>query len=64
MRCDVCGHDGSDVRPALMAWKPPYQIHHGQFDTGPRCQNHDDCRARVESQGDEWPLVEVERKSA
>lgn len=55
--CALCGHtDKRDLRYALVHWReadPGMQYAHV-----PRCTNVEACRARVQANGESWPLVE------
>jgi hypothetical protein len=63
-RCQICGHtDRRDLRYGLAHWRdaPPGMA----YENIACCRERAACRARVETQGDVWPLVESdERKSA
>jgi hypothetical protein len=63
-RCALCGHaDRRNLRYALAHWReaePGMAYEHIQA-----CSDRAACRARVEQQGDVWPLIETnERISA
>jgi hypothetical protein len=63
LSCALCGISGPQVRPFLVEWAEP--IGNRRFDVMPRCSDVAECRARVEQQGEPWPLVETdERKTA
>ena len=57
--CDICGFRGTEVRASVVAWKDLAQ----PYNAVDRCTDVLACRARVESQGEEWPVYddEVER---
>jgi hypothetical protein len=60
--CLLCGASGPQVRPILIEWAEP--IGSTRFEVLPVCANRQECRARVEQQGDEWPLAETSRDAA
>lgn len=52
--CDICGYRGHDVRPGVVAWIDGAQ----PYNAVDRCTDHAACRARVESDGEVWPVVD------
>jgi len=57
-RCRICGHaDRRDLRYGLAHWRtaPPGMA----YDHIEACADRAACRARVEAQGDTWPLIET-----
>lgn len=58
--CVLCGATGSDVRMRLVHWRdaPPGM----SYSHVPRCEDRQACRARVEDQGEPWPLVDTARE--
>ena len=62
-RCALCGHpDKRDLGTSLAHWRdaPPGMA----YEHITACRDRDACRARVQAQGDLWPLVETVRRSA
>jgi len=55
LECRLCGHTDAFVREGLVEWKDPEPR---RFDSIPRCTDHVLCRARVERDGESWPLKE------
>lgn len=58
--CLLCGAETHDVRTGLVAWREP--VGREAFSAIPRCIDQAACRRRVESIGDEWPLLEPGEK--
>lgn len=54
--CLLCGASGPYVRPVMVEWVDPVPY---RFSVIPRCVDRVECRARVEDDGEPWPLVEV-----
>ena len=52
--CDICGFRGTEVRASVVAWKDLAQ----PYNAVDRCTDVLACRARVESQGEEWPVAD------
>ena len=52
--CQLCGTADADVRTGLACYADD-----GRFERIDRCIAHQDCRERVESQGESWPLIDV-----
>jgi hypothetical protein len=57
MECALCSHSGTDVRPGLACYAED-----GRFERVDRCIDHQACRERVESDGEEWPLIDITDK--
>lgn len=57
--CDLCG-SRERIRHALVAWKS-LALPFGDID---RCEDEVACRARVASQGNEWPIRERQETTA
>ena len=55
LECRLCGAKDSGVREGLVEWRDPEP---DRFSAIPRCSDHVLCRARVEREGEPWPLVE------
>ena len=55
LECLLCGASGPQVRPRLIEWAEP--IGTKRFDVLPVCTDTRECRARVEAQGEPWPLT-------
>jgi hypothetical protein len=53
--CLLCGISGPQVRPLMVEWLEPALR---RFEVIPRCTARAECRARVESTGESWPLVD------
>jgi hypothetical protein len=51
--CEICG-ERSTVRAAVVAWRNPM---FGRYDAVDRCLDEKACRERIESRGDEWPVL-------
>lgn len=52
--CDICG-ERATIRAAVVRWRPPIMP---TFEAVDRCADATGCRARVETRGDEWPVLE------
>lgn len=52
--CILCGHVGDDVSTAVLA----YRADPVRYERGVRCQDHVECRRRVEYAGEAWPLID------
>ena len=57
IECALCGHSGTDVRSGLACFASD-----GRFERVDRCTDHQSCRERVESEGQEWELIDVTDK--
>lgn len=55
--CLLCGANGPQVRMRLVEWAEP--LGSKRFEHIPACVEAKDCRARVEGEGESWPLVET-----
>jgi hypothetical protein len=59
--CQVCGHQGPDVRQGLVHWRatehqPP------TWEAVPRCPDRTACAQRIADAGKPWPLWETDRR--
>lgn len=59
--CALCGAEGPQVRIALVQWVDPEPE---RFSAIPRCSAIEECRGRVESQGEDWPVIDAKRDVA
>ena len=55
--CELCGTTDSDVCSGLACFASD-----GRFERVDRCIDHQACRERVESEGQEWELIDVTDK--
>ena len=55
LECLLCGISGPQVRPRLIEWAEP--IGAERFTVLPVCVDARECRARVQTQGEPWPLA-------
>lgn len=57
-QCFLCGVTSDQVRPGLACYRED-----GRFDHVDRCIDHQACRARVEANGNHWPLIDITNRT-
>ncbi len=56
--CVICGHEGTDVRPALIRWREALEDG-TRYDFVPRCEDRAACRKRCQEAGEPWPVEDA-----
>jgi hypothetical protein len=54
--CALCGSTGRDIHMQLVKWVDA--LPGMQYEHVARCDDRPACRARVESEGKPWPIIE------
>lgn len=52
--CELCDITSHDVEPGLACYAED-----GRFERIERCVDHQACRDRLESSGEDWPLIDI-----